>query len=425
MKSSRPYSLVTKHWPRIAAGMVVMIGLAELVVGGLTADSGIEFYLMTWAATTGGLWFLFEKAEKSLGAKGREATTRWFRQARWGEALRSTPAHFASLFDHLFGERHLSLRCFGASAVASGVSVGIVLALWLALAWPMEMITYSVTDEVHLLVYQVSLPDLLLDGATLLTLALLLNLAPDFVSLLQTRWLLGRMAKTGRTARLLLADLALTAGISATAVLAITQSALPQLAPGPFGGSDPSVWGTVTDVASFAPRAGRRELPVLPVNVSANPVDPDTVGAEIEAFIADVRQSDEDMAELGELVALDTNRALPMSFAWFRADMPQRWYEAFRRIWDEDIDTRDDGRLQVIVGLPVAVFFYSAFFTSVWLWLYAASVLVSRLLVRMNDGVGFLLRVTDVDRQPFRSMGFVSVLIVSALFAMGLPFVLI
>ena len=63
--------------------------------------------------------------------------------------------------------------------------------------------------------------------------------------------------------------------------------------------------------------------------------------------------------------------------------------------------------------------------TSVWLWLYAASVLVSRVLLRMNNGVGFLLRVTDVERQPFRSMGFVSVIIVSVLFALGLPVVLL
>ena len=61
----------------------------------------------------------------------------------------------------------------------------------------------------------------------------------------------------------------------------------------------------------------------------------------------------------------------------------------------------------------------------VWLWLYAASVLVSRVLLRMNSGVGFLLRVTDVERQPFRSMGFVSVIIVSARFALGLPLVLL
>ena len=42
-----------------------------------------------------------------------------------------------------------------------------------------------------------------------------------------------------------------------------------------------------------------------------------------------------------------------------------------------------------------------------------------------NNGVGFLLRVTDVEHQPLRSMGFVSVIIVSALFALGLPLVLL
>jgi hypothetical protein len=68
---------------------------------------------------------------------------------------------------------------------------------------------------------------------------------------------------------------------------------------------------------------------------------------------------------------------------------------------------------------------YSAFATSVWLWLHAASVLVSRVLLRMNSGVGFLLRATDVERQPFRSMGFVSVIIVSGLFLLGLPLVLL
>ena len=62
-------------------------------------------------------------------------------------------------------------------------------------------------------------------------------------------------------------------------------------------------------------------------------------------------------------------------------------------------------------GLPLGIFFYSAFFTSVWRWLYAVSVVVSRVLLRMNSGVAFLLRVTDVERQPFRSMGFVSVIL--------------
>ena len=44
-------------------------------------------------------------------------------------------------------------------------------------------------------------------------------------------------------------------------------------------------------------------------------------------------------------------------------------------------------------------------------------------LVRIGGRVGF--RVTDVERQPFRSKRFVSVITVSGLFALGLPLVLL
>ena len=77
------------------------------------------------------------------------------------------------------------------------------------------------------------------------------------------------------------------------------------------------------------------------------------------------------------------------------------------------------------MGLPVGLFFYSAFFTSAGLWLRVMAVVASRMMLRMNHGVGFLIRISDVEEQPFRSMGFVSVIITSALFLLGLPLVLI
>jgi hypothetical protein len=70
-------------------------------------------------------------------------------------------------------------------------------------------------------------------------------------------------------------------------------------------------------------------------------------------------------------------------------------------------------------------FFYSAFFTSVWLWIYGLAALVSQLLVRIGSGAGFLLRLTDIEDQPFRSMGFTAVVLVSVGFLIGLPFVLL
>jgi hypothetical protein len=106
----------------------------------------------------------------------------------------------------------------------------------------------------------------------------------------------------------------------------------------------------------------------------------------------------------------------------------------FLAMWDARIAEYDLGMTAVdYVGRgllnaisfrrPSGVLFYSAFFTSAWLWAYTMSALGSRVLLKMNSGVGFLLRVTDVERQPFRSMGFVSVIIVSVLFALGLPLV--
>jgi hypothetical protein len=57
--SGRLYSVVTKYWPQIAAGLVTVTAIAEWVVGGLTASGGLESYMFAWAATSGGLWFLF------------------------------------------------------------------------------------------------------------------------------------------------------------------------------------------------------------------------------------------------------------------------------------------------------------------------------------------------------------------------------
>ena len=50
---------------------------------------------------------------------------------------------------------------------------------------------------------------------------------------------------------------------------------------------------------------------------------------------------------------------------------------------------------------------------------------IPRIGARVIARPGFLLHITDVERQPFRSMGFVSVLITPALFALGLPVVLV
>ncbi len=302
MKSGRLYSLVTQYWPRIAAGLVVVIGLVEFVVGGLTADSGVELYLLAWAGTTGGLWFLFEKAENALSKESRDRVVGWIGQADWQPGIASIPSQFLVLFDRVFGEKHLSLSCLGRSAVATTVSVLLLSLVYVGLivsVRPEGTSPFGVVSLAPVMAFSIG-------GA------IAVNILPDYLSLFETRWVVARATSGWRLVFAFLLDIVVTTAIG----LAVY-------------------------------------VPIM--------------------FVALEQRFD---------------AAYSLDSIWF-------------------------------LGFP------STFFTSVWLWLYAASVLLSRVLLKMNSGVGFLLGVTDVKKQPFRSMGFVSVLIVSGLFLLGLPLVLL
>ena len=67
--------------------------------------------------------------------------------------------------------------------------------------------------------------------------------------------------------------------------------------------------------------------------------------------------------------------------------------------------------------------FLTTFFTSIWLWLYCAAALLSKVLTKFNNGMGLLVSMTDFESQPFRSLGFVSVVLVSLIFALFAPLV--
>ena len=396
--SGRLYSAVTKYWPRIAAGLVAVIGLGELVVGGVTADSGLESYLIAWGATTGALWFLADRGEAALSEEGRALVGGWLTSKDLRSNVESIPKHFVILFDHIFGKRHFGWSCFARSALASTIAaigvfgltlttdlwrtvptapytlVGSVLfllpmwfayvkvrrqsgrvkaigsALLMAVAVPLVTLALLVTSQ-RVPFLRLDEPGLLWSGlvsalGAFFALAFL-NFGPDYLSLLETRLLLGWMARSRRWLGILVVDVLATwtiwAGWIVLFLLLLT-------------------WGakaTVLDAQSDVPSTSAIVALLWPPN-----------------FVEEL----------------------------FLRPRPESGFANFA---------------------TMRLFFFTTFLTSVWLWVYAVSVLVSRVLVRMNNGVGFLLRVTDVEKQPFRSMGFVSVIIVSGLFALGLPLVLL
>lgn len=82
-----------------------------------------------------------------------------------------------------------------------------------------------------------------------------------------------------------------------------------------------------------------------------------------------------------------------------------------------DVEKLEAGKLAI--EYPIGIFFYSTFFTSVWVWLYALSGVLLKVLYSVKLGMGLSSRIFEVETAPLRSLGMVSNLIITFLFAFG------
>jgi hypothetical protein len=72
---------------------------------------------------------------------------------------------------------------------------------------------------------------------------------------------------------------------------------------------------------------------------------------------------------------------------------------------------------------PLTIFFYSTFFTSVWLWLYVASALLAKLIHRLRLASTRLLPLMDIEAKPLTVVGRVAGLLAGICY--GLVFCLL
>jgi len=68
-------------------------------------DAGVTFgfYVFAWATLTGGLWFMFDMAEKALSAEARLVVGERIGSARLGGSIGSIPEQFATIAVVLLG----------------------------------------------------------------------------------------------------------------------------------------------------------------------------------------------------------------------------------------------------------------------------------------------------------------------------------
>jgi uncharacterized protein len=286
--------------------------------------SALGSYVAAWLATIGTLWMLFERAGRIASPEAKQSVRRWLRREVTSTGMReSWPRSFAQIFDTVFGVRHISWRCFWRSSIASFTAVIITVLLWIALM-PDRALFLLTTEVSHSETFGRFLGTVLAAG--------IINLIPDYISLLETRLVIRMMEKKASLPwgiGLLVLDIFLTIaifiGILMVCYLSITQQ-VPRSLP-----TAATIWTGLKQLAAF---------------------------------------------------------------------------EEFR-------------------GAPPGIMFYSTFFTSVWLWLYAGSGLMARLVESSLRGFVWIRRLLNVDKEPVLAAGTLCIAITTCMYILAAPLVIL
>jgi hypothetical protein len=179
------------------AEILEALGVGPGVLALLDFGAGVAAFVM--------LYGLFARLEDIISPGAKQDITAWLKRAEIPGTLVTWPSQFAALFDRVFGKRHLSWRCFYRSCVASLVALATLTLLWPILRpedgaefleYILDSTTY--TDDFGQVVLMM-----------VVMMAVAYNLVPDYISLLQSRFVIGLMirvrSRTG-VALLLLVD---------------------------------------------------------------------------------------------------------------------------------------------------------------------------------------------------------------------------
>ena len=297
----------------------------------LTSGIPLGSYWLAWITTVGTLWVLFSRAEAIASHDLKLKVKRWLRQDHDGDGHpTSWPQMFIGIFDAVFGEKHLTWKCFLRSCLASFIAISICFSLWMVLRFDHFLISF------HSMGWWDLAYIVILGGV-------ICNFIPDYVSLLETRYLLNwiqQRPSLGLHVVILLVDVLITGFIFIASIIVFT----------------------------------------LTVRLL-------TIG--MDATLSDI------------------------------SVIPENFFKMIKTlVFIEEVGVGYSG-ISIL-----SVFFYSTYFTSMWLWLYLLAGALSRLVVGGLATIQWTKRFVNIDEKPILSIGTMSILLVSLGFLLYAPFAL-
>lgn len=273
--------------------------------------------LILWLTLSGGIYGLFYAIEKTVNKKAKIGATEWLKsmaERSISKTIVESPRWFIEAFDSVFGEKHLTWRCFRRSCIASVIAV-FVMAIFSFLSDPISWQIFSKSEPVARTLGMF---------IAIFIMAMFLNFIPDYISLLETRWILGKTKNSGikKLLLLLILDVILTGGIF--------------------------FLGTLIFVIVLGVLAGN--FPHL----------------------------------------------LDFTF--------NTMFENFNNL----------------LKFPLYIFFYAAYFTSIWFYFFIASSIITNIAYSLGRFGNCMINWLDLDKKPFQSMGLISVALCTGLLVLAL-----
>jgi hypothetical protein len=141
---------------------------------------------LTFVSTTIA-FFIF--LNESISSEIKKKISRWLRNIKPDRVNEGWPHHFISIFDTIFTNRHFSIKCFFRSCIASLIAIFILTLVWCLLRNTQIRDFINDTEFFNRAL-------LLIPGIVLI------NLLADYVSLLETRYLIKLLGNKYSTVKL-------------------------------------------------------------------------------------------------------------------------------------------------------------------------------------------------------------------------------
>ena len=346
--------------------------------------------IVSWLGLLGGIWALFERAETVASSQTKESVARWLRSLDFTQFAIDFPKTFEHIFDSIFGSRHLSFRCFFRSCLGSMVLVVIVTLIWGAIRFDEFMAFYKASSSVLWLL------------VIFVLVISVLNLIPDYISLLESRYVIRWMSKSQSVAKILfliVLDIFVTISISTIVFWAFVYVSNVPIA-------------VTVDVY----------FPAEQVEIAA------------EKIVRERTQSDASQEE-GPKIKKDFEKTARTEITLqniFLAELPDEMIKNSEGRIDKIILAGPSFGLKEILsilteyglklstpikGIPSAgIWFYSTFLTSCWVVLYAIAGLMIVTTRYLGIGIKAVTKFLDIDGKPIRSIGFMAMLFVTSIY---------